>query len=385
MGWRMLADGGGCTDSTFWKSHSDPSSQSGYVFEGGDKLRFVGAAGAASGRASFASTSSFTGSVDVYGTMSWANAENRDLSGGVFRFHNEKSLTLGKTPTASSSASEDEGPSGAVDGSEFTKWTSATAGTNWITVDLDQPSEIDRWVVRHAGINGESDDLNASDFALQVSDDGLAFSGADSVTGNTDRLTDRAVVASGRFIRLLVTQGTVSGDGRARIYEFEAHGKEGWQFASGVEGWSPFANISSFAVTDGKLQISSSGGSPMLMSADNLNIPVPRFSFLRVRMKNSGAPTSAKVSFATLADPAFSESKSVTVDAVMSSPEYVDYYFDLAGNAGWKGTLRQLRLTPIQSSGDVSIDSIALEESDPHSRILVPAQRPPQTPRVVQR
>ena len=108
----------------------------------------------------------------------------RDLSGGVFRFHNERSLTLGKTVTASSSASAGEGPSSAVDGSEFTKWVSATGGTNWLTLDLDQPSEIDRWVVRHAGINGEPDELNTGDFALQVSDDGVRFSSVDSVTGN---------------------------------------------------------------------------------------------------------------------------------------------------------------------------------------------------------
>ncbi len=103
--------------------------------------------------------------------MSWGNAKNRDLSGGVFRFHNERSLTLGKTATASSAASASEGPANAVDGSEFTKWASATAGTNWLEVDLNQPSEIDRWVVRHAGINGEPDSLDTYYFSLQVSDD----------------------------------------------------------------------------------------------------------------------------------------------------------------------------------------------------------------------
>ena len=101
------------------------------------------------------------------------------------------SLTLGKTASASSSAFADEGPSSAVDGSESTKWVSATGGTNWLAVDLDQPAEIDRWVVRHAGINGESDDLNTNAFALQVSDDGVTFTNADSVTDNGDRLTDR--------------------------------------------------------------------------------------------------------------------------------------------------------------------------------------------------
>ena len=144
LGWWMLSDGGGCTDSTFWQPSSDTTTQAGYLFEGGDRLRFVGVEAGSSLGTSFVSSASFSGSVDVFGTMSWGNARNRDLQGGTFRFHNERSLTLGRPATASSSASAAEGPSNAVDGSEFTKWVSAMAGTNWLEVDLNQPSEIDR-------------------------------------------------------------------------------------------------------------------------------------------------------------------------------------------------------------------------------------------------
>ncbi len=383
IGWRMLADGGGCTDSTFWQSSSDSSSQSGYLFEGGDNLRFIGVAAGSTAGTSFVSSPSFTGSVDVYGTMSWGNARNRDLSGGVFRFYNERSLTLGKTATSASP--QDAGASSAVDGSEFTKWESASAGTNWLAVDLDQPSEIDRWVVRHAGINGEPDDLNTNVFALQVSDDGLVFTPVDSIPGNAGRLSDRPVSVRGRFVRLFVTEGTApGGDGRARIYEFEAHGKEGWQFTDDAEGWAPLSDISSFQVIDGKLEISGSG-QPTVASADNVNIPTSKFGALRVRLRNSGPPTSARLSFTTQADPVFSDAKSVTVGTVLSSPQYMDYYFDLSANAGWTGSLRQLRLSPFQGSGDVSIDSIALEETDPHSRVLVSPQTPPRKPRIVPR
>ena len=121
------------------------------------------------------------------------------------------------------------------------------------------------------------------------------------------------------------------------------------------------------------------------MSADNLNIPTSKFAALRVRLRNGGVETSARLSFTTQTDPVFNEAKSLMISRVFCSPEYQDYYFDLSGNTGWTGTLRQLRLTPIEGSGDVSIDSIALEETDPHSRSLVPAQRPPQNPRVVPR
>jgi hypothetical protein len=379
IGWWMLADGGGCTESTFW--HSQCDSALCYLFEGGDKLKVVGAGAGES----LVSTALFAGSVDVYGEMSWTYSRTHGLLGGDIRVHNERSLTLGKTVGASSASASDV-PSSALDGTEFTKWVSATSGLNWIAVDLDQPAEIDRWVVRHAGIDGKSDDLTTSNFAIQVSDDGVTSAYADSVTDNGNRVTDRPVASRGRFVRLLVTRGTQpGGDGRARIAEFEVFGKGGWEFTSDAEGWTPVSDISSFASSDGKLEISSSGSQPTIASPDNLNIPTSRFAALRVRLRNSGAATSAKLSFTTNADPAFSEAKTVTLGMVVSSPEYADYYFDLSGHAGWTGTLRKLRLTPIQGAGEVSIDSIALEETDPHSRILQPLPKPPQTPRQVAR
>jgi hypothetical protein len=381
VGWRMLADGGGCTDSTFFQSSAEGTSQAAYLFEGGDRLRFVGASGLP-----YVSSASFTGTVDVYGTELWGDLRSRDISGGLVRFHNERSLTLGKTAAASSSASAEEGPSSAVDGSESTKWFSATGGTNWLTVDLDQPSEIDRFVVRHAGINGEPNELNTSAFTLQVSDDGNTFSDVYDMTNSGYFLTDRPVSARGRYVRLFVTQGTQpGGDGLARIYEFQAHGKEGWQFTNDAEGWAPLTDIASFAVSDGKLEISSSGSSPTIVSPDNLNIQASKFAALRVRMKNGGSATLARISFTTAADPAFNEAKSVTLDSVLASPEYVDYYLDLSGNAGWKGTLRQLRLTPIEGAGNVSVDSIALVGFDPFSRIPVLLPKAPRSTRLVSR
>ncbi len=358
IGWQMLADGGGCTDSTFWQPSSDTTSQAGYLFEGGDNLRLVGVEAGSSSGTSFVSSASFAGSVDVYGTMSWGNAINRDLSGGVFRFHNERSLTLGKTATASSSASADEGPASAVDGSEFTKWVSATSGTNWLQVDLNQPSEIDRWVVRHAGTNAEPDNLDTISFAIQVSDDGVTFSSADSVGYNGSRLTDRPVAARGRYVRLLVTQGTqYGGDGLARIYEFAAYGKEGWPFTKTAVDWIAGADVASFAVQDGRLEVSRAGSQLTIYSRADLNVQASRFSRVAVRMKGVGGSGSAKLSFSTQDDPTFTDSKSVTL-GVESSPDYVNYTFDFSSNNGWTGTVEQLRLTLTGVTG-ASIDSIA--------------------------
>jgi hypothetical protein len=364
LGWRMLADGGGCTDSTFWDSQSSSegrgfssgSSLPVYLFEGGNDLRFVGVG--AGGGVPFVSTASFAGSVDVYGTMVWDNPRSRDIAGGVFRFHDERSLTLGKTARASSAASPGEGASNAVDGSEFTKWVSATGGTNWLQVDLNQPSEIDRWVVRHAGIDGDPLSLNTFSFALQVSDDGVTFSSADSVAYNGFRLTDRPIAVRGRYVRLLVTQGTqYGGDGLARIYEFAAYGKQGWRFTKDAESWTPGADVASFAVQDGRIEVAPAAGQLTIYSRADLTVEASRFSQVTVRMRVAGGPGSAKLSFLTQDDPTFTDSKSASL-SVESSPDYVDYTFDFSSNSGWTGTVEQLRLTFTGVTG-ASIDSIA--------------------------
>jgi hypothetical protein len=101
----------------------------------------------------------------------------------------------------------------AIDGDPETRWVSATNASatapQWVTVDLGTPQAIDRWVVRHNGYQGRADNsqkLNTRDFALQRSDDGVAWSTVDSVTGNLSELTDRTVTAfAARYVRLNIT------------------------------------------------------------------------------------------------------------------------------------------------------------------------------------
>lgn len=131
---------------------------------------------------------------------------------------------LGKTATANAYNLPSEAPSYAVDGSAGTKWASVAASPNWIKIDLGYQTNISRWVVKHAGVNGESASFNTKDFKLQVSNDGSTFTDTDTVTGNTANVTDRSVNATGRYVRLYITQGTQTGsDGYARIYELEVY------------------------------------------------------------------------------------------------------------------------------------------------------------------
>ncbi len=139
-------------------------------------------------------------------------------------------LALGKTATASSSVSG-EGPQKAVDGlvsaysgGSNSKWCATGSGDKWLKVDLGQEYTINRWVVRHAGEGGESASWNTRDFRLQRSSDGTNWIDADSVTNNTENITDRVTNPfTARYVRLYITKPTNSSDTAARIYEFELY------------------------------------------------------------------------------------------------------------------------------------------------------------------
>ena len=160
------------------------------------------------------------------------------------------------------------------------------------------------------------------------------------------------------------------GDGRARIYEFEAHGKEGWQFTNDAEGWAPLLGRLLFHSERRQARDLELRGQPTVASPDNLNIPTSKFAALRVRMRNSGAPTSAKVSFTTQADPAFSERQERHGRNRAELSGIYGLLLRSFGQCRMDGYAPAASPDSYSRRGDVSIDSIALEETDPHSRNL---------------
>lgn len=135
-------------------------------------------------------------------------------------------VALNKTATANQYTRINEAPGKAVDGGTSTKWCSNVSGDKWLMVDLGQTYSISRWVVKHANAGGESTAWNTRDFKLQKSADGVTWTDADIVTGNTASITDRNVVPfASRYVRLYITVPTQDGNIAARIYEFEIWGK----------------------------------------------------------------------------------------------------------------------------------------------------------------
>ncbi|MBI1333659.1 MAG: beta-glucosidase [Armatimonadetes bacterium] len=128
----------------------------------------------------------------------------------------EPDLAKGKPVTASSTENHiDVEAKNAVDGNDQTRWASDFADNQWIAVDLGQPTLID-----HVTIKWEA--AFASEYAVQVSDDGLAWNdvfSTDAGFGGIDPISFKPVTA--RYVRLFAKKrGTKYG---VSLFSFEVY------------------------------------------------------------------------------------------------------------------------------------------------------------------
>lgn len=114
----------------------------------------------------------------------------------------------------------------AADGtpSEGHLWISKKEGNHaWIQFDFKEEFLINRYVVRHAGNAGLSEQLNTRSFSIEVSKDGKKWMCVDTQRNNTTSVTDVDIVpVKGRYVRLLIHDA--GADGVARIGEVEIYG-----------------------------------------------------------------------------------------------------------------------------------------------------------------
>lgn len=134
----------------------------------------------------------------------------------------EKTEVFSNSARGEKVSSSSGNASAAVDGRNSTMWTSSgKLNGEWISVDLGEAKDISRWAVKFGGVNGDSN-YNARDFRLQKSSDGVIWTDADIVYGNTKASLSRNVSEfSARYVRLLLETSTQDNEGGVKLAEFE--------------------------------------------------------------------------------------------------------------------------------------------------------------------
>jgi predicted alpha-1,2-mannosidase len=138
-------------------------------------------------------------------------------------------LALGRAVTASAACAGTEGAANAVDGvlANNSKWCSVTSGAS-LQVDLGSAQTVGSFVVKHAGLGGETTGWNTGAFAIDTSTDGTTFTTVVNVSGyRSSRSFHPITPRSARFVRLRSLTPTNNGNTATRIYELEVYASPG--------------------------------------------------------------------------------------------------------------------------------------------------------------
>jgi len=150
-------------------------------------------------------------------------------------------------------------------------------------------------------------------------------------------------------------------------YNLDANGTSlyEWRFDTNnnLEGWT--AGNASAAVSGGALNLTTTSVDPLIISPDNLAIASPAtYKYIRVNMKNNSPVTGARIFFMTNSDPTWTSAKSKGFTIAAHNTYYASYIVDMSTVAGWTGTIKQIRIDPLDpatgSGQTVSIDYIGI-------------------------
>ncbi|WP_394618827.1 GH92 family glycosyl hydrolase [Lentzea sp. JNUCC 0626] len=133
-------------------------------------------------------------------------------------------LAQGKPATASAACNSAEEAAKAFDGSLSGKWCSLASGTKFLQVDLGSTQNVGSFVLKHAGLGGETTGFNTGAYNIQTSVDGTNWTNAVTASSvRASRSYHPITQRQARYVKLNVTTPTNNGNTAARIYEFEVY------------------------------------------------------------------------------------------------------------------------------------------------------------------
>lgn len=139
-----------------------------------------------------------------------------------------------------------------------------------------------------------------------------------------------------------------------------------WDFEAGTEGFISKQALSELVPEGGAISANIIAKDPFLFSPDNLGIDMNKNTVIKLRMRQTTDRPMGKIYFTTTTSGTWEETKSKSFYIKKNNGEYVDYVIDMQYIDAWKGTLKQLRIDPIDNSGvlgEMAIDYIEIGEN----------------------
>jgi predicted alpha-1,2-mannosidase len=152
-------------------------------------------------------------------------------------------LALNKATTGSTACGSSEGAANAVDGvlKGNSKWCSGVTPSS-LVVDLGSAQTVGSFVLKNAGLGGETTAWNTNAYTIQLSTDNSNWTTVVNVSGNqASRVYNTITPRSARYVKLNVTKPTSTTDTATRLYELEVYsaGASSPSFSTGFESGDP--------------------------------------------------------------------------------------------------------------------------------------------------
>lgn len=131
-----------------------------------------------------------------------------------------------------------------------------------------------------------------------------------------------------------------------------------YKFLGIVSDWSS-SQITGLKQQGGVLKGTSTGIDPTIVLKDDINLDITGADYIKIRIKlTDSASGTTSIMFTTADNPEFGGGKYVSF-----CPRYdgfYDYYVYMKSDSRWNGTLKKIRIDPMESAGKFEIDSIQI-------------------------
>jgi len=137
-----------------------------------------------------------------------------------------------------------------------------------------------------------------------------------------------------------------------------------WTFSENDPVFKSANQVSNLRVEDGILKLTSVGGDPFMHTINaNLGLDASEVNFIKIKVLNHSENDRTQLFFITDDDTGWSEAMSMRSSYWYTEGEQWEIIeFDTYDSDSWEGTIKQIRLDPIEAEGDVEIEYVSFEK-----------------------
>ena len=137
-----------------------------------------------------------------------------------------------------------------------------------------------------------------------------------------------------------------------------------WTFSEDDKVFKTGNQVSNLRVEDGILKLTSIGGDPFMYTINvNLGLDASEVNFIKIKALNHSENDRTQLFFITDEDGGWSEAMSMKSTYWYTEGEQWEIIeFDTYDSDRWEGTIKQIRLDPLEAEGDVEIEYVSFEK-----------------------